>query len=44
MLKEIIEQENELIEAIRNFQRAYPNGAKELKRHAKKEFDKMIYR
>lgn len=31
MLKEITEQENELIEAIRNFQRAYPNGAKELK-------------
>ena len=44
MLKEITEQENEFIEAIRNFQRAYPNGAKELKRHAKKEFDKMIYR
>ena len=44
MLKEITEQENELIEAIRNFQRAYPNGTKELKRHAKKEFDKMIYR
>ena len=44
MLKEITEQENELIEAIRNFQRAYPNGAKEVKRQAKKEFDKMIYR
>ncbi len=28
MLKEITEQENELIEAIRNFQRAYPTGLK----------------
>lgn len=28
MKKEITEEENELIEAIRNYQRAYPNGGK----------------
>ncbi len=44
MKKEITEQENELIEANRNFQRAYPNSKKELRRYARKEFDKMMYK
>jgi hypothetical protein len=44
MNKEITEEENELIEAIRNFQRAYPNGEKELRRHARRQFEKMMYR
>ena len=43
MKKEITEEENELIEAIRNYQSAYPNGEKELRRHARKQFDKMMY-
>ncbi len=44
MQKEITEQENDLIEAIRNFQRAYPNGQKELRRHARMIFDQMMFR
>lgn len=44
MQKEITEQENDLIEAIRNFQNAYPNGKKELRRYAQILFDEMIYR
>lgn len=44
MIKEITEQENELIEAVRNFQRAYPNGQKELRRFARRIFEQMIYR
>lgn len=44
MIKEITEQENDLIEAIRNFQGAYPNGEKELRRYAKILFDEMTYR
>lgn len=44
MLKEITEQENELIEAIRNYQKAYPFGAKELKRFAQVLFEEIIYR
>ena len=44
MLKEITEQENDLIEAIRNFQRAYPNGQKELRKYARRVFASMIYR
>lgn len=44
MKKEITEQENDLIEAIRNYQRAYPNGEKELRRFARKIFETMMYR
>lgn len=44
MIKEITEQENDLIEAIRNFQSAYPNGEKELRRYAKILFDEIMYR
>lgn len=44
MKKEITEQENDLIEAIRNFQNAYPNGSKELRRYARILFDEMMYR
>lgn len=44
MLKEITEQENDLIEAIRNYQRAYPNGHKELSKYARRLFAMMIYR
>ena len=43
-LEQITEEENELREAIRNYQRAYPNGEKELRRHARKQFEKMMYR
>lgn len=44
MNKEITEQEDELIEAIRNFQRAYPNGQRELRRYARIIFEKMVYK
>lgn len=44
MNKEITEQENELLEAIRNYQRAYPNGQKELGKYARRLFRIMMYR
>ena len=44
MVKEITEQENELIEAIRNYQRAYPNGEKELRKHARMWFQILMDR
>lgn len=42
MLKEITEQEDELIEAIRNYKSSYHNKSKELKRFATILFDEMI--
>lgn len=42
MLKEITEQEDELIEAIRNYKASYHNKSKQLKRHAEILFDEMI--
>ena len=43
MKKEITNEENDLIEAIRNYKRAYPNGQKELLHHAVMLFEEMIY-
>lgn len=43
MQKEITEEENDLIEAIRNYRRAYPNGKKELLYYAKQVFEELIY-
>lgn len=42
MLKEISEQENDLIEAIRNYQTSFHNKSRELKRFARILFDEMI--
>jgi hypothetical protein len=42
MIKEISEQENELIEAIRNYKSSYHNKSKELRRYASILFDEMI--
>ena len=42
MIKEITEQENDLIEAIRNFMSSYHNKSKELRRYATILFDEMI--
>ena len=42
MIKEISEQENELIEAIRNYKSYYHNKSKELRRYASILFDEMI--
>ena len=42
MQKEITEQENELIEAIRNYRRAYPNGEKNLRKYARKMFQILM--
>lgn len=44
MQKEITEEENDLIEAIRMYQKAFPNGNKELGRYAKILFDEMMNR
>lgn len=43
MLKEITEQENDLIEAIRNYKNSFHNKSSELRRFAKILFDEMIY-
>lgn len=43
MQKEITEQENDLIEAIRNYQNSFHNKSKELRRYAQILFDEMIY-
>jgi hypothetical protein len=43
MIKEITNEENDLIEAIRNYKRAYPNGQKELLRYAVMVFEEMVY-
>ena len=42
MIKGITEQEDELIEAIRNYKNSYHNKSKELKRFATILFDEMI--
>lgn len=42
MIKEISEQGNELIEAIRNYKNSYHNKSKELRRYATILFDEMI--
>ena len=42
MLKEITEQENDLIDAIRNYKNSHHNKSKELKRFASILFDEMI--
>ncbi len=43
MKKEITEQENDLIEAIRNYKSSYHNKSKELRRYAIILFEEMIY-
>lgn len=42
MQKEITEQENDLIEAIRNYKKSYHNRSKEMRRYAQILFDEMI--
>lgn len=42
MLKEITEQENDLIEAIGNYKKSFHNKSKELRRYATILFDEMI--
>ena len=41
MVKEITEQENDLIEAIRNYRKSYPNGKKELLYYAQVLFEEL---
>lgn len=43
MKKEITNEENDLLEAVRNYKRAYPNGSRELLRYAVVLFEEMIY-
>ena len=43
MKKEITNEENDLIEAIRNYKKAYPNGQKELLHDAVMLVEEMIY-
>ena len=43
MVKEITEKEDELLEAIRNYKRAYPNGQKALLSYAMSVFEELIY-
>lgn len=40
---ELTEKEKDLIEAIRNYKRAYPNGQKQLLYFAQQLFEEMIY-
>jgi len=40
--KEITDEENELLEAIRNYKRAYPNGNDNLLFYARELFERMI--
>ena len=42
MVKEITEQENDLVEAIRNYKNSFHNKSKDLRRYAKILFDEMI--
>ena len=42
MIKEITEQENDLLEAIRSYKKSYHNKSKELRRFARILFDEMI--
>ena len=42
MVKEITDQENDLIEASRNYKSSYRNKSKELRRYATILFDEMI--
>ena len=41
--KELTEQEDELIEAIRNYRRAYPNGSKELEYYVRMLLDEVLH-
>lgn len=41
--KEISEKEWELIQAIRNYKRAYPNGAKNFIAYIRQVLDELIY-
>ena len=43
MKKEITSEENDRMEAIRNYKKAYPNGQKELLHYAVMLFEEMIY-
>ena len=42
MNKEITNEEDERIEAIRNYKRAYPNGSVNLLHYARELFERMI--
>lgn len=41
--QELTDKEWELIQAIRNYKKAYPNGAKRLLSYIKEIFDELIY-
>ncbi|MBM0649682.1 hypothetical protein JMN10_12900 [Capnocytophaga genosp. AHN8471] len=41
--QELTELEWELIQAIRNYKRAYPNGARNLLAYVRELFDRLIY-
>lgn len=41
--RELTDQEWELIQAIRNYKRAYPNGAKRLYAYIMEVLDNLIY-
>ncbi|WP_372472631.1 hypothetical protein AB4865_07360 [Capnocytophaga sp. ARDL2] len=41
--REITDKEWELIQAIRNFKKAFPNGAKRLLAYARQIFEELIY-
>ena len=42
VVKRLTELEAELIEAVRNFKRAYPNGKDELEWYCQKLFDELM--
>lgn len=42
MKKEITREEDELLEAIRNYKRAFPNGSDNLLGYARELFERMI--
>lgn len=41
-MKELTDKEKDLIEAIRNYKKAYPNGQQELLYYAQRLFDELI--
>lgn len=42
-MEELTDKEKDLIEAIRNYKKAYPNGQKELLYFAQQLFEELIY-
>lgn len=44
MQKEITDQENDLIEAIRNYKKSLHNESKQMRRYARELFEEMMSR